>query len=405
MIPPESPFLVAVSPAGVDAHAAANSTGAAIAGAILLGTAALMILGVQPLVLGALTEDHRLSVAGLGRLATLENLALAIFSAVGSRVMGGPRIRVKATLACLALAIANITIYLADTSGELFALRGIAGALEGLMLGAAIVILTSAPHPDRVNALFLAIQTIPQMVAAYFLPVTIIPRWGSSAGFGLLCLVALVSVAGAWALRSPATSRREPDQAAAPHSWRALLGLAAVISQNAGIGGAWNYFEQVGAQHQFGPNAIGFALSASLAAQIAGAFFVAWIGWRAPYRVVLPVGIAMQALMVLGLAQLTSTTMYSLIASGFGLLWLGLQPYQIRQLIDLDASRRSALLVIPLALTGLSLGPLAVSFAVEGSDVGGCFRVAAAFLAASAVLFTVIGRSSTAAVLRPKASP
>ena len=358
-----------------------------------------MILGVQPLVLGALTEDHRLSIAGLGGLATLENLALAIFSALGSRIMGGPRIRVKATLVCLALAVANISIYLADSSAQLFALRGIAGALEGLMLGAAIVILTSTPHPDRVNALFLAIQTIPQMVAAYFLPVAIIPRWGSSAGFGLLCLVALLSVAGAWALRSPAVSRRDPGKAAAPHSWRALLGLAAVISQNAGIGGAWNYFEQVGAQHQFGPNAIGFALSASLAAQITGAFFVAWIGWRAPYRIVLPVGIALQALMVLGLTQLTSTAMYSLIASGFGLLWLGLQPYQIRQMIDLDPTRRSALLVIPLALTGLSLGPLAVSFAVEGNDVGGCFRVAAAFLAASAVLFTVVGRHSTVAGL------
>ncbi len=66
------------------------------------------------------------------------------------------------------------------------------------MLGTAIVILTSTPHPDRVNALFLAIQTIPQMVAAYFLPVVIIPRWGSSSGFALLCLIALVSVAGAW---------------------------------------------------------------------------------------------------------------------------------------------------------------------------------------------------------------
>ncbi len=79
-----------------------------------------------------------------------------------------------------------------------------------------------------------------------------------------------------------------------------------MISQNAGIGGAWNYFEQVGSQHQYGPHVIGFALSASLAAQIAGAFFVAWIGWRAPYRIVLPIGIAAQTFMVLSLAQLTA---------------------------------------------------------------------------------------------------
>ncbi len=83
-----------------------------------------------------------------------------------------------------------------------------------------------------------------------------------------------------------------------------------------------------------------------------------------------------------------------MIACGFGLLWLGLQPYQIRQMLTLDPSRRSAFLVIPLALTGLSLGPFAVSFAVHGNDVGGCFRVAAAFLAASAVLFMVAGKSA-----------
>ena len=404
MVAPESRVWAAPRPPLGAVAADSNSTATAIAGAILLGTAALMILGIQPLLLGALTEDHRLSVAALGRLATVENLALAAFSAVGSRIMGGPRIRLKATLVCVALAVANISIYLADTSTSLFVFRSIAGALEGLMLGTAIVVLTSTPHPDRVNALFLAIQTIPQMVAAYFLPVAIIPRWGSSAGFALLCLVALVSVAGAWALRVPAAVRREPTRAVVPTTWRVLIGLAAVISQNAGIGGAWNYFEQAGAQRHFGPNVIGFALSASLAAQIAGAFFVAWIGWRAPYRIVLPIGIAVQTFMVLALAQLTNATSYTAIAAGFGLLWLGLQPYQIRQLLTLDATRRSALLVIPLALTGLSLGPFAVSFAVDGNDVDGCFRVAAAFLALSAVLFGAIGKSATAEALPPGAA-
>jgi MFS transporter, DHA1 family, inner membrane transport protein len=372
--------------------AVSGTTTRVIAAAMLVGTAALMILGLQPLLLGALTEEHRLTVAALGRLATFENLALAAGSALGWRLMAGPRMREKATVACAALALANIGIYLTRTSAQLFLLRGIAGALEGLMLGAAIVILTSSIHPERTNALFLAIQTVPQMVAAYVLPAAIIPRWGSNAGFALLGRIALVSVAGAWLLKAPAQAKRATLAPDSPVTLSALTGLGAVIAQNAGIGGAWNYFEQEGAQQQFGPNVIGVAMSGSLAAQIAGAFFVAWIGWRAPYRIVLPVGIAVQAFIVVTVAHPTSPALYVLLAGGFGLLWLGLQPYQIRQMLTLDPSRRSAFLVIPLALTGLSIGPFAVSFAVRGNDVGGCFRVAAAFLVLSAALFAIADR-------------
>lgn len=372
---------------------------------MLVGTAALMILGVQPLLLGALTEDDRLSTAALGRLATIENLAIAACSAVGWAAMGGPRMRVKGIFACVALAIADLGIYGANTGGELFVLRTAAGALEGLLLGAAILILTATARPDRVNGLFLAVQTLPQMVAAYVLPVSIIPRWGSNAGFALLGVIAMAAVAGAWALRAPDLAKPGSACAGSPTGWASLIGLAAVVVQNAGIGGAWNYFERVGTLHHFGPSVIGVALSGSLAAQVAGAFFVAWIGWRAPYRIVLPIGIAVQAFIVLALAHVTSSASYTVIAAGFGLLWLGLQPYQIRQLLALDPSRRSAFLVLPLALTGLSLGPFAVSLAVEGNDVSGCFQVAAAFLLLGAVLFAAARRSDRPMPVTPRMNP
>ncbi len=79
-----------------DSRSLPDVTWMSVAGAILVGTAALMILGVQPILLGALTEEHRISIEELGRLATAENLAMAAISAVGAAVMGGTRLRAKA---------------------------------------------------------------------------------------------------------------------------------------------------------------------------------------------------------------------------------------------------------------------------------------------------------------------
>ena len=185
-----------------------------VAGAMLIGTNALMILGVQPLLLGALTEEGRLSVAALGRLAMVEVLALALGSAIGSRIMVGDGIRLKASMACGFLALTDFGTYFADTPIALFVLRASAGAVEGLALGATISILTHTRHPGRVNGLFLGLQTIPQMIAAYFLPVIILPKWGANAGFGLLGAFAVASIPGACWLASPlrnvSTSTRDP---------------------------------------------------------------------------------------------------------------------------------------------------------------------------------------------------
>lgn len=355
--------------------------------AMVIGTNALMILGVQPLLLGALTEEGRLSVTALGRLAMVEVLALALGSAVGARIMVGSSIRVKTSMACALLALAHFGTYFSDSPIALFGLRAAAGGMEGLALGATIVILTHTRHPGRVSGLFLGLQTIPQMIAAYFLPVIILPKWGANAGFGLLGAFTLASIPAVWWLKSPVRIVSASTRSAWHRSPGVVIALSAIIVQNAAIGGAWNYIELIASEHQFGTHAIGVAMSASLACQVGGALFVAWIGWRAPYRVVLWIAISLQVIIAIVLARPTSAALYIAEACAFGLLWLALQPFQIRQLITLDTARHAALLVTPLTLVGLSLGPFCVSFAVRPGNVGGAFWASAALFALSAVLF------------------
>jgi hypothetical protein len=57
---------------------------AAIATAMWVGTAALMVLGIQPIFLAALVAEHRITDMVLGRLATVEVLAIAVGSAIGT---------------------------------------------------------------------------------------------------------------------------------------------------------------------------------------------------------------------------------------------------------------------------------------------------------------------------------
>ncbi len=359
----------------------------AIASSMWVGSAGLMILGIQPVLLGALAQEGRLSEGSLGRLATVEVLALAAGSVVGPRILGAGRMRAKTAAAALALAPANLVIYATPSLAALFVSRAFAGLLEGLVLGAAIVVLTHTRHPDRLNGLFLAVQTIPQAVAAYALPVTLIPAHGAAAGFALLSLLALS--AAAMALGLP--DRGAAAEAAAPaellRSPAVLRALAAVALWSAAIGSAWSYVERVAVQQGYSPQIVGLAMSASLTSQVLGAFAVAWIGWRLPYRIALCVGALLQALLVIALAIARAPGAYVAAACAFGWLWLALGPFQVRLLIDVEKTRRAAMLLAAVTLSGFSAGPLISSFGVSQSDVSGAFFVSAALLVASAALF------------------
>jgi hypothetical protein len=71
----------------------------------------------------------------------------------------------------------------------------------------------------------------------------------------------------------------------------------------------------------------------------------------------------------------------------FGLFWLALLPFQVNQAIELDETRRIALLLTPIALIGMSLGPFIVSLAVRAGDVTGGFWAAASLLVLGGLLY------------------
>jgi MFS family permease len=361
-----------------------------IGSSMLVGTAALMILGIQPVLLGALTEEGRISETMLGQLATVEVLALAIGSAVGAYLLQKGRIAAKVALGSLLLAAMNAAIYASHSVLMLFLTRGAAGLLEGYILGAAIVVITHSTSPDRLNGLFLALQTIPQAMLAYALPVSILPRVGADGGFAILAGMALVAAVAAFAL----TERHPPaavKHATAGTVWTpAVLGiLLGVVLQNAAIGGAWNYAERIAVELHIAPDLVGAALAVSLMLQVVGAFAVAWFAWRLPFRLVTILGPLCQGTVIMLIATANSSLVYFGATAAFGLFWLALNPFQVRLLIDMEPSRQAVMTGTAVTLFGLSVGPFLSSFGVGPGDVRGAFLIAAGLMLLSSITFAV----------------
>lgn len=361
---------------------------AAIVAAMILGTVAFMILGIQPVLLGALVEAGRLTNHALGKVATLETLALAIGAAVGPPLLRRGGIRAKIALASVALAALNLADFWAASPAPIYVLRTACGALEGLLLAGAILVVTYSRNPERMNGLFLGLTTAPQIAATYLLSALAFPRFGPNAGFAMMAALAALGAASALAL-SDRTTAAAQAMGRAEGVWTpwVVLALAAILLQNAAIGAAWNYVEQIAHQADISNQVVGLALSAGLSFQLVGALGVAWIGWRFNHKLMLAAGCALQALDVIVLASFHAPMVYLGACCVFGLLWLALLPYEMKLLIELDRTRQVAMILSPASLIGLSIGPFFGSLLVRETDVSPAFWFAAAATAASGAIY------------------
>jgi hypothetical protein len=337
----------------------------------------------------ALVSEHRITDVLLGRPATVEVLAIAAGSVAGSAFFRAGGMRAKAAILSGLLALANLGSCYVYGAASLFILRFAAGALEGLLLGCTIVILTRTRSPHRVNGVFLAAQTIPQALAALILPIYLTPRWGSGASFVILAGLALIGVGLTPLLRrfaAPAAERGAPPK----WLWTGEIAcvLAAMTLQTAGIGAAMEYLAQLATLHSFSQQAVGLATSGNLVFQVAGAFVVVGIAWRLPSALALLTGVALQAAMALSFPAMPTEAWYVALACAFDLFLLALGPFQVAWLIRIEPMRRVALLITPITLPGWSIGPFLASYWVTPRSSDPAFWVAGRLFVAAGAAYT-----------------
>ncbi|RUX95385.1 MFS transporter [Mesorhizobium sp. M7D.F.Ca.US.004.01.2.1] len=372
-----------------------NPTGAQLASALWIGSVGLLILGLQPVLLGALYTEGHVSGDELALVATAEMIAIAIGSAVVAMLLSARNMRWKSAILLLLLALANVWTAYAASANTLIAARALAGLAEGGLVAVATELIARSRRAERIGGFFVTMQTLAQCALALLLALYVIPAAGSAGGFIVLAVVCVVSLAVAFTVPGDYADLPKEENLANVLTVPSMTALLSVFCYFMFFGAVWAFLEPLGAQYGIDGRTVGLIVSASLAVQVLGAMTATVFEARIDYRAAIATIGVVALVCSLVLASGPGLTIFWIAALIMGFILLFIVPYQIRLAITADETRTAVLLVPAAQLFGLAIGPIAASLLIDGKD----FRPVPEFAAASAVasvallgLFVLVSR-------------
>ncbi|GLQ98557.1 MFS transporter [Dyella mobilis] len=353
-----------------------------IVAALAVGCVALMMLGLQPALLGNLVEQRRISMEGVGLVAMGEIFSLGIGVVLAEKFLPLNRLRPVAVLGSLSLVAINVLTLYAQGDAECTALRVVAGLLEASLFWITTIVIVRSWQPDRLAGIFLTAQTLTQALAALALAQLPLHFLGWHAGFIVLAAICLVPLP--FVARLPRQVGTHTD-AVMPSlvSLRGFLALLVPFAHMSAIGTLWAYLEPLSKGAGIvGSNADTLVAWVLLMQVLGGSVAaVAVRRWRVGTALVLSAA-AVVAIGV-GIHRLAAPDPFAFTAlcAVFGFAWLFQMPFHVRLAFDVDPRGRVAMLVPPAQLLGSGFGPLAASFSVRGDNVQHIPLIAAGFAA------------------------
>lgn len=347
---------------------------------LLIGVCGVMIAGLQPLLLGTLAQEGRISAAQLGHAATAELLLMGAASAYAGARWQAERLRAIGAISAMVLAALNVaTVW---TNGETVTLiRAFAGVPSGILIWITIAMITRSPTPERWSGIYLTIQTLAQFVLAAALAAWVISRSGANGGFVALAVLCVICAFASFLLPDRFAPLVADNASTNMPNARGLIALVAPFLWMAFIVGVWVYAEPLSRQAGHAPTVAGVAVSISLACQVLGGATATLLAGRLRWFPALLFCALLNVGCLLAFAVLPSESLYLLTSGVFGFLWLFSLPFMVPMVIAADPTRRAAVLVGGAELAGGSLGPLLASFVVSDVDVRGALGFGAVSLA------------------------
>ncbi|HEY2179062.1 MAG TPA: MFS transporter [Caulobacteraceae bacterium] len=355
----------------------ARESGAVIA----VGVNSLLVLGVVPVLLGALVDEHRLSNAGIGHIAMLELLGMGLATAAAGAFVKPARLRAIGAACSLILTVINVVS--AQSSGlALYPLRVAAGGVEGILLWITVSMISRTLTPERWAGVFFAAQTFGQLVLAIALAVWILPLFGATGGFIALAAASLMGVVPAFFTPDRfAPLPVAPGESGAP-PLRGWLALGATVIFVASSGAVSVYLQPLAHQAGLGAGVARSANWISLVAQVCGGALAVASAGRVKYFTVF-VAVSAITLAVWYVFGHTAPGWLFIAANAVaGLTGVYLAPFLVPFTIEADPSRRAALQSGAAQLLGGALGPWLASWVVSDRDVRGVLWLGAGLMLA-----------------------
>jgi hypothetical protein len=342
---------------------------------LLVGTMGMMICGVQPVLLGSLVIEHRLSVVALGWATTAEFTTLALGVWLAGNFLKPSHMRGRVAAAAL-LAILADCLVIGEGNTTVLINRALAGLPEGVLVWATSCMVARSPTPTRMAGIYLTLQNVSQFIFAAALPATLMHRYGADGGFFALALTASLALFATPFMPDsfaalPSTAGHSGRLVYTPNVIACLLSVFLIAAFSIGL---FAYIEPLGAQAHMNEEMVGYAVSAVLGASTLGSLLAAFIP-RVPHYAVFVTCVLVNATVVGVLVSLPGPVAF-LAASGlFGFFWLFFLPYQLPMAIEADPTRQITVVLPGAQLVGAGMGPLLISFFVSESDARGALAV------------------------------
>ena len=348
--------------------------------ALAVGCVALMMLGLQPALLGNLVEQQRISMEGVGIVAMGEIFSLGVGVVLAEKFLPLQHLRTVAILGSVLLVAVNLLTLMVHGDAACAAMRVLAGLLEASLFWITTVVIVRSREPDRLAGIFLAAQTLTQALVAFALAKLPLQMLGWQAGFVVLaavCITPLLVIA-----RLPRQVGTHSD-AIMPSmvSLRGLFALLIPFAHLSAIGTLWAYLEPLSKSAGIvGSNADALVAVVLLMQVIGGSLAALAVRrWRVgPTLVISAIVVAVIGVAIHRLAS-PDPWGFSALCAVFGFAWLFQMPFHVRLAFEIDPRGRIALLVPPAQLLGSGFGPLVASFSVHGDDVQRIPLIAAGF--------------------------
>jgi DHA1 family inner membrane transport protein len=365
------------NPSHVDLHYSSVQVSAIMA----VGVLAMVVAGIQPVVLGALQSAGRMSLSQMGIAATVELLALGLMSALAEVIFSVRYLRIIAIGAAVALIALNVLSTLVSTWGLITA-RALAGVTGGILVWITAGLITRSRAPERFSAIFLTIQTLAQLGVATLLPLI---GLDNNPDLGLWVLTVIAALATVFSLLIPASYVPLPKATGTGTTGSmngpTFVNLLLIVAQLAFAVGLWIYMEPLAQRSGLSRHFTSIAIAVGLGAQIVGGVAVMIVPTRFnPTAVFVVAGVVNLIALVIFSAH-PNAPMFLVSVFVFGFLLLFVMPFQTLAVVRTDPSRRAAMLVPFAQLLGASLGPLAASMVVSEADINGVLVLGAGWIA------------------------
>lgn len=358
------------------------------AAAIALGVISLLFAGVMAPVLGALADEHRLSVEGIGLCATLEGLTMGLTTAVAAMAFPPRYLRLFGIGSSAALGILDFATMGAHSSA-IYVLRTLAGIPEGILLWITVGMIARSAVPARWAGVFLTAITASQFVLAVAYG-WIIPRSGADGAFGALAATAFAGIAiSLWAPTQYAPLPKPEGESGAPppRGWIALFASLLILAAISAVG---VYIQPLAHEAGLSADVARTAVSVSLAFQIAGGSLATLLAHRLHY---------FPAFMISAVGFLAGWAVFDFhvpallfvagnSCAGFMTLFVG--PFIVPMTIEADPSLRAAVQSAAAQVLGGSIGPLFASFVVGYRDAHGAVFLSIGLMLAGMAIVTVL---------------